>query len=117
MKKMAVLFALFAMATGCRTIGTGESIVDTYVIVAKGYTLEQAVLAAANRRKWSVSKNADDTLRLTIRQRDNICSVDVVMKKDSFSILPVESNISVMKYNKWVRNLEREICHRANRGK
>lgn len=39
------------------------------------------------------------------------------MKKDSFSILPVESNISVMKYNKWVRNLEREIRHRADIGR
>ena len=39
-----------------------------------------------------------------------------IMKKDSFSVLPGESNNSVMKYNKWVRNLEREIRYRADRG-
>ena len=38
------------------------------------------------------------------------------MKKDGFSVLPVESNNSVMKYNKWVRNREREIRYRADRG-
>ena len=117
MKKVLILFVLFAMAAGCRTIGTGEPVVDAYVIVADGFSLEKAVLAAANHRKWSTVKVADDTFRLTIRQRDNMCCVDVVMKKDSFSILPVESNISVMKYNKWVRNLEREIRHRADRGR
>ena len=39
------------------------------------------------------------------------------MKKDSFSILPVESNIPVLKYNQLVNNLEREIRHRADRGR
>ena len=116
MKRLTILFAIFAMAVGCRTIGTGEPVIDAPVFVAEGYTLERAVLAAANRRKWSAVKTADNTYRLTIRQWKNICSVDVVMKKDSFSILPVESNISVMKYNQWVNNLEREIRHRADRG-
>ena len=117
MKKILVLIALVAMAAGCRTIGTGDPVVDAPVFVAEGYTLERAILAAANRRKSSAVKTADDTYRLTIRQRKNICSVDVVMKKDSFSILPVESNIPVMKYNQWVNNLEREIRHRADRGR
>ena len=75
------------------------------------------MITAANRRRRSAVKAADNTYRFTIRQRKNICSVDVVMKKDSFSILPVESNISVMKYNQWVNNFEREIRHRAARGR
>ena len=60
---------------------------------------------------------SDDVYRLTITQRSHICCVDVVMKKDSFSILPFESNIPVAKYNQWVNNLEREIRHRANRAR
>ena len=117
MKKILMVFMLVAMAAGCRTIGTGDPVIDAPVVVAEGYTLERAVLAAANRRRWSAVRTSDDTYRLTIRQRKNICSVDVVMKKDSFSILPVESNIPVMKYNQWVNNLEREIRHRADSGR
>jgi hypothetical protein len=118
-KVKVVLTALglaFAL-TACQTTGVGAPIVDSPVLVAEGYSLEKAVLAAATRRRWAMSKVSEDAYRLTIRQRGNLCSVDVVMDKESFSILPVESNIPVRKYTQWVDNLAREIRHRAARGK
>jgi hypothetical protein len=114
MNKIVMMLGILSVVLGCRTIGVGEPVIDAPVIVADGYTLERAVLAAAVRRRWTPAKFSDDVYRLTIRQRSNICCVDVVMKKDCFSILPVESNISVAKYNQWVNNLEREIRYRAS---
>jgi hypothetical protein len=114
MNKIVMMLGILSVVLGCRTIGVGEPVIDAPVIVADGYTLERAVLSAATRRQWSAVKTAENVYRLTIRQRSNICCVDVVMKKDCLSILPVESNISVAKYNQWVNNLEREIRYRAS---
>ena len=81
------------------------------------YSLECAIVSAAQRRRWMPKKTDEKTYRLTIVQRKNRCVVDVVMNGNkSFSILPVESNIPVRKYDQWVQNLWREIVHRANRG-
>jgi hypothetical protein len=104
MNKIVMMLGILSVVLGCRTIGVGEPVIDAPVIVADGYTLERAVLSAATRRQWSAVKTAENVYRLTIRQRSNICCVDVVMKKDCFSILPVESNIFVAKYNQWVNN-------------
>lgn len=120
MKRFAFLFLLSACTVGCslfQTVGLGSPVMDVPVFVAHDYTLEKAVLAAASRRQWIPVKTSDNVYRLTIRQRNNICSVDVIMQKDSFSIIPVESNIPVRKCNQWVLNLQREICHRAQRGR
>ena len=81
MNKIVMMLGILSVVLGCRTIGVGEPVIDAPVIVADGYTLERAVLAAAVRRRWTPAKLSDDVYRLTIRQRSNICCVDVVMKK------------------------------------
>ncbi len=101
---------------GCRAIGTGDSVINSPAYVAEGYSLERAVMAAANRRRWSVEKLSENTFRLTIHQRTNLCSVKVTTGDGCFSITPIASNITIAKYNQWVRILEREIRHRANLG-
>jgi hypothetical protein len=112
--------SLMALA-GCstfQTIGVGSPIVDVSVFVDEGYSLDRAVISAAKRRSWVPNRKDEKTYRLTIIQRNNRCVVDVVLNgNESFSILPVESNITVRKYNQWVQNLLREIIHRAERGK
>lgn len=118
----AILIAAFvALLAGCasmQTTGTGAPVKDVPVVVASGQTLEQAVLASAARRRWTATKQSATTYRLTIDQRGNRCVVDVVMNGNaSFSILPVESNIPVRKYDQWVNNLQREITMRAQKGK
>ena len=117
---LIVLLAGFVVLPGCRVfcdVGCGDPVTNVSVRVKDGYSLEKAVLSAAERRWWMPEKISSNTLRLTIRQRSNICSVDVVMQEDSFSVNPVESNITVRKYNQWVAILVREIIHRANRGR
>ena len=120
MKSLLVVICLVALA-GCSTvkdIGVGSSVIDVPVFVAEGYSLERAIVSAAQRRRWLPKKTDEKTYRLTIVQRKNRCVVDVVMNGNkSFSILPVESNISVRKYDQWVQNLWREIVHRADRGR
>jgi hypothetical protein len=90
---------------------------DVPVVIAEGYTLERALLVAANRRRWVPVKTAENTYRLTITQRGNACCVEVILGKQSFSILPMTSNIPVRKCDQWVNNLQREICLRAQRGR
>ena len=117
MKKIIIILGLLAAVSGCRSvaIGVGEPVVDVPVFVAEGYSLERAIVSAAQRRRWLPKKTDEKTYRLTIIQRKNRCVVDVVMNGEkSFSILPVESNIPVRKYDQWVQNLWREIVHRAN---
>jgi hypothetical protein len=116
---LIVLLAGFVVLPGCLVfcdVGCGEPVTNVSVCVKDGYSLEKAVLSAAARRQWMPEKISSNILRLTIRQRSNICSVDVVMQEDSFSVNPVASNITVRKYNQWVANLVREIIHRASRG-
>jgi hypothetical protein len=120
MKSLLSIMCLVAL-TGCSTvrdIGVGSPVVDVPVFVAEGHSLERAIVSAAQRRRWLPKKTDEKTYRLTIVQRKNRCVVDVVMNGNkSFSILPVESNISVRKYDQWVQNLWREIVHRADRGR
>lgn len=113
---VAVLLALHCLS-GCRAVGTGAPVVDSPVCLAEGYSLERAVFAAADRRRWSVEKMSDKVFRLTIRQRSNLCCVDVTIGDGCFSIIPVASTITIAKYDQWVGNLEREIRMRANRGR
>ena len=117
MKSLLILICLATLA-GCSTfmdVGVGAPVLDVPVFVAEGYSLEQAIVSAAQRRRWLPKKTDEKTYRLTIIQRKNRCVVDVVMNGEkSFSILPVESNIPVRKYDQWVQNLWREIVHRAN---
>lgn len=105
--------------SGCslfQSVGTGEPVKDVQVVVAPGNTLYDAMMSAANFRRWNVEKNADGSYRLSIIRKSNRCIVDVVLNGEtSFSILPVESTITVRKYNQWVNNLQREIIHRAAR--
>ena len=119
MKSLLILICLAALA-GCSTfmdVGVGAPVDDVPVFVAEGYSLERAIVSAAQRRRWLPKKIDEKTYRLTIIQRKNRCVVDVVMNGEkSFSILPVESNIPVRKYDQWVQNLWREIVHRADRG-
>lgn len=119
MKSLLSIICLVGLA-GCFTvsdIGVGASVVDVPVFVAEGYSLERAIVSAAQRRRWQSKKIDEKTYRLMIIQRNNRCVVDVVMNGEkSFSILPVESNITVRKYDQWVQNLSREIVHRADRG-
>ena len=119
MKSLLILICLAALA-GCSMfmdVGVGAPVDDVQVFVAEGYSLERAIVSAAQRRRWMPKKTDEKTYRLTIVQRKNRCVVDVVMNGNkSFSILPVESNIPVRKYDQWVQNLWREMVHRANRG-
>jgi len=116
MNRIVMVMVVMA-AAGCsvfQTVGTGAPVRDVSVMVSPGRTLQGAMLSAANRRGWAVVKNADGSYRLSIFQRSNRCVVDVVLNgEESFSILPVESNIPVRKYDQWVDNLRREIIHRA----
>lgn len=118
MNKLLMLAMVVAMS-GCslfQSVGTGAPVKDVQVTVAQGKSLADAMISAANRRGWTVAKNADGSYRLSILQRSNRCIVDVVLNGNaSFSILPVESNIPVRKYDQWVNNLQREIIHRAAR--
>lgn len=120
MKYLFIVFS-YVLLAGCftpRAVGVGSPINDVPVFVAKGYSLDQAIISAAKRRRWLPNKKDEKTYRLTIIQRKNRCVVDVVKNgNESFSILPVESNIPVRKYEQWVQNLWREIIHRAERGR
>ncbi|MBR2981661.1 MAG: hypothetical protein IKC80_00365 [Kiritimatiellae bacterium] len=120
MRRIIMVLSLIVLA-GCsafQTIGVGSPVVDVSVFVAEGYSLDRAVISAAKRRSWVPNRRDEKTYRLTIVQRKNRCVVDVVLNgNESFSILPVESNITVRKYDQWVQNLLREIIHRAEIGK
>ncbi len=109
--KRLMMFATMAVALcGCFTeTGVGEPINNCEVVLASGTTWDQVVVAAGTRRGWVVEKLAENEFQLTIKQRSNICIVKVVTNGSAFSILPVESNISVAKYNQWANNLRRAI--------
>ncbi len=118
MNKIVLAAILGAICAGCFSeTGVGEAVNDHPVVVAEGYTLEQAVISAAGRRGWMVEKLGANEFRLTINQRDNRCVVKVVTNGSSFSVLPVESNIAVRKYDQWVKTLVREITYRASNGR
>lgn len=121
MKKMMLVMTAFLAFAGCRlfqSVGTGAPVENVQVTVATGYSLEKALHSAADRRQWSPQKLKEGVYRLTINQRNNHCCVEVHLNgNESFSILPVSSNIPVRKYDQWVNNLQREICHRARNGK
>lgn len=85
MKKIIMILGILSVVLGCRSIGVGESVIDASVMVADGYILERAVLSVTIRRRWSAVTTADNVYRLTIRQRSNICCVDAVTRRDSFS--------------------------------
>lgn len=118
MNKIA-LIAVAVLLGGCslfESVGTGDPVRDIQVTVSEGKALYDAMMSAANRHHWTVTANADGAYRLSHFQRKNRCIVDVTLNgNESFSILPVESNIPVRKYDQWVDNLRREIIFRASR--
>ena len=120
MKKVFVILLAASACAGCsvfEAVGTGAPVYDVAVTVSKSGELKSALYAAAARRKWKVSEVGGEVYRLEIVQRANRCVIEVTLKgDDSFSILPVESNIPVRKYNQWVDNLRREILHRVRNG-
>lgn len=118
MNKIVLVAMMGAICAGCFSeIGVGAALNGHPVVVAEGCSLEQAVISAAGRRGWMVEKLGANEFRLTINQRDNRCVVKVVTSGSRFSVLPVESNIAVRKYDQWVKTLAREITYRASNGK
>ena len=118
MNKIVLVAMMGAICAGCFSeIGVGAALNGHPVVVAEGCSLEQAVISAAGRRGWMVEKLGANEFRLTINQRDNRCVVKIVTSGSSFSVLPVESNIAVLKYDQWVKTLAREITYRASNGK
>ena len=115
-----VLFAAIASAlAGCSSTRGMEpmpsAVEDVSVTLANGRTFLQAVQSAATRRGWIPLAQESGTVRCTLRQREHLVVVDVVPNGDkTFSVRPVQSNIPVRKYDKWVNNLVREIVYRAS---
>lgn len=122
MKKTMILAAALcasACFTGCGTMRAEEEPIpmeNIQVSHVGGKPLAAAVQEAAARRRWMTNAIGEGTIRCTIIQRDWRVVVDVVLlSDDAFSIRPVESNLTVRKYNQWVTNLCREIVARAAR--
>lgn len=81
-----------------------------------GKPLAPAIVAAASRRGWTTQRLEGDAVRCTIAQRAWKVAVDVKAGGDgTFSIVPVESNLTPRKYNQWIDKLSREIQKEATR--
>lgn len=123
MNRKTCLWALLALAAlaGCETFFDFEAepqpVENIAVRLAPGRSFEGCVVTAAARRRWLAQTLPNGTIRCTLRQRSNLVVVDVVPGDGdkSFSVRPVESNISVRKYDKWVNNLCRDIVNRTSR--
>lgn len=123
-KALMIVMALTAALTGCSVFSSGPEIamgpnIENIPVVmpagSKG-SLIDAVIIAANRRRWIPSKISNTQVRCTIAQRSNLIIVDVIIAPDgkSFSIRGAESNLTLAKYNQWVNNLQREIVKQAS---
>ena len=116
----AMCAAVVCVLAGCGSTQPAQYVTkpveNTTVVLAEGRTLQGAITAAATRRRWLPSAQADGTIRCTLAQRNHLVVVDVVPTgANSFSIRPVQSNIPARKFDQWVNNLCREIVFQASR--
>ena len=113
-----IMLAVAAAVVGCsmfRAVGVGAPITNQRIEVREGQSFGSIVSNAATRRGWQVTEVGENTWECAIYQRSNVCVVKVVYAPETktFSILPVESNITVAKYNQWVNKLRNTIIATA----
>ena len=87
-------------------------------VLAEGKTFQQVVVRAAAKRRWESQLMDNGVIRCTLRQRKNVVAIDIVPTGNQlFSIRPVQSNIDIRKFEKWIANLKRDIVIQAGSNK
>ena len=127
MKKCLWCALCFAVMLVCASCASKVQPLDNsvYPVPTPCENFEEAVKSAALQRRWGVTKLDDGTIRLTLLQRAHKVVVDVVYIDETFSINYVDSSnmlydakagVIHRNYNKWVRNLAKEILKFASGG-
>ena len=117
-KNIAIPMVALCGLAGCWTTTPEPTLPDNIenvsVIVTEGHQLKDAVITAANRRRWTPVERDDKTIRCELVQRSHKVVVDVILLDERhYSIQMVESNIPSRKVAQWVNNLQREIAKYA----
>ena len=93
-----------------------DPVASAAVVVGKTRTLQQAVIVAATRRRWTPNVVSDNVVRCTLIQRQHKVEIDVLLESaTTYSITCVSCNIPEAKYRQWIGNLQREIAVQAAR--
>lgn len=108
---------VFGMACGCMSEPVQiqpAPVASVGVAVGAQRSLQQAVVAAAARRRWVPNVVSDKVIRCTFVQRQHKVEIDVVLESPTaYTIACVSCNIPEAKYQQWIGNLQREIAKQA----
>lgn len=119
MKTILKLFAAFAVIgvlAGCARTVPIDQVVTT---VASGYTkadVKNAILKAGVQRQWIMTEEGSNAIKARQQSRDHVAEVRITYSATSYSIT-YENSSNLMasggkihkNYNRWVRNLDKDI--------
>lgn len=119
MKKLAKWFAVFAfigLLAGCARTAPIEQI---NTVVAAGHTTDQmknAIMMAGIQRQWIMTDAGPGVIKATQKARDHSATVNIKYTATGYSII-YDSSFNLMasggsihkNYNRWVRNLDKDI--------
>ena len=115
------LISIGCFGTGCtssRIGGLPPPSENVMYVLAEGKTFQQVVVRAAAKRRWESQLMDNGAIRCTLRQRKNVVVIDIVPTGHQlFSMRPVQSNIAMRKFEKWIANLKRDIVIQAGSNK
>lgn len=114
--KLFTAFAVIATLAGCARTAPVDNIQST---VGTGHTAKQvrdAILTAGAQRKWIMNDAGTNVIRARQQSRDHVAEVRINYTATGYSI-NYESSSNLLasggkihkNYNRWVRNLDKDI--------
>ena len=111
-----LFLGLMAIVCGCMAPDVDMTATDRNitVVVAKGRSLNEAIVRAASVRGWTPNEVAPGVVRCQIIQRSNFVEIEVRVTGDRrYTIHCVKSYIPARKYEQWMTRLQSEIAKQA----
>lgn len=119
MKRIIMLFAAFMMVGALAGCARKAPIDQVHSIVSTGHTEAQvktAILKAGNQRKWIMSEAGPGVINGRLQSREHVAEVRITYSATGYSInyansLNLQSSDGKIhkSYNRWVRNLDKDI--------
>ena len=119
MKKIVKWFAAFAIVGALAGCARTAPIEQVNSVVSAGHTAEQvknAILKAGIQREWIMSEAGPGVIKGRLQARDHSVDIKVTYSASSYSI-NYENSLNLKaangkihkNYNRWVRNLDKDI--------
>lgn len=110
----------FACLEGCGMFSSPRpamSFACVSTIAPNAEQLKVAIVTSAARRRWEPTEVESGTFRCVIQQCCNHVEIEIRILEDgkSYSMTPVNYNISSYKVDQWTGNLKREINYQLAR--